>query len=296
MGKTKILTIGDTQDKTKLSSEEEYKLKQDKKAEKEVKKKAQEKKVHLPGQKGGERIKLVEAEPAEEVPSADAKVGVPGYPGTLWVGGSDKQVPQTKTKAKKVKVHGKKYLAARAKVDPTKTYSISEATQLVKETSISKFDGSVELHLVLNKDNVNQNVDLPNSTGKTKRVEVASEDTVKKLEAGKIDFDVLIASPATMPKLVRFAKLLGPRGLMPNPKNGTLVDDPKKSAEMFSGNSIRVRTEKEAPLIHLVVAKVSQPELEIEENIKSVINAVGPKTVTKAVISASMGPAIRLAI
>lgn len=287
MGKTKINIVSqDTEPKKVLSSEEEYKLRQAKKSHSAEATRDKAEKVHLPGLKGGERVKLAEAEPIEQVPPAD----------TMALASKQvSKVSQVKN-TKKEKVHGKKYLAARSKVDPTKLYSPSEAIQLVKETSISKFDGSVELHMVLVKDDVNLNVDLPNTTGKTKRIEIASDETVKKLEAGKIDFDILIASPATMPKLVRFAKLLGPKGLMPNPKNGTLVDNPEKAAEKFTGNSIRVKTEKDAPLIHLVVAKVSQPEAEIVENIKSVINAVGPKTVNKAVISASMGPGIHLAI
>lgn len=191
---------------------------------------------------------------------------------------------------------GKDYLAARSKVDPTKNYSLAEAAKLVKDASYSKFAGSVELHMVLNINTLNTRIELPHSTGSAKKVEITSDDTVKKLQAGKIDFDVLLASPQTMSKLVPFARLLGPKGLMPNPKNGTLIDNPEKAVEKFSGNAINVRTEKSAPLLHLVVAKTSQPESEIEDNIKAVISGIEAKNIEKAVIAPSMGPSIRLAL
>lgn len=189
----------------------------------------------------------------------------------------------------------KKYNAAREKVE-AKPYKLSDAVKLVRETSYSSFPGSVELHLVLTEGTVNSRVELPHSTGISKKIEVADDETVKKLTSGKIDFDVLITTPAFMPKLVPFARLLGPRGMMPNPKNGTVVDDPKKAMASFSGNAVTVKTEKSAPLVHLVVAKTNQPEAEIEANIKSVIDNVGAKKVAKAVISASMGPGIQVQV
>lgn len=194
------------------------------------------------------------------------------------------------------KQHGKKYLAARTKVDPQKAYPPEEAAKLAKETSISRFNGSVELHLVLNKENLNTTLELPYSTGKTKRIEVATDETIAKLKEGKIDFDVLLATPQMMPKLVPFAKLLGPRGLLPNPKQGTLVNDPEKAKEKFDGKSLQVKSENKVPLAHLVIAKVSQPEEEIATNLKTIIETVGPRNVKKAVVSASMGPGIKVVV
>ena len=236
------------------------------------------KKVHISGLKGGQRVKIVEGAPEKVV---------------------EEQVTRKQplmTKSTKARTRGKKYKAARAKVDPKKTYSLDDATKLVKETSISSFPGSVELHIVLVKDKVNAQVELPHSTGKSKRVEIASDDTVKKLQAGKVDFYVLLASAAMMPKLVPFAKLLGPKGLMPNPKNGTLIDNPEKAAEKFRGNLLNIKTEKSAPLIHTVVGKVNQPENEIEDNIKAVVNSIGIKQIKRASISSSMGPGIKIAL
>lgn len=266
MGKTKVQVINE-------GGKQEEKKRKKKKTQKE------EKGVRVPGLKGGERVVAVEAEPVQEESEKPEKEG------------KETASPKVRKEARK---RSKKYLAARSKIEPDKAYPLAEAVKLAKETSISSFDGSIELHLVLDKDNTTEDVELPHPTGKAKRVEIASEETVKKIEAGKIDFDVLLATPSVMPKLVPFAKVLGPRGLMPNPKNGTLVKDPKKATSSFGENKIRVKTEKGAPLTHNVIAKMSQPEQEIVENAQAILKAVGEKKVKKAVISSTMGPGIRV--
>lgn len=232
-------------------------------------------KVHIAGLKGGQRIKAIEAETIpEEV--------------------TEEQKAEKKTKAPKVR--GKKYTEAKAKINPTKLYPLKEALALVKETSYSKFDGAVELHLVVKKTGASARVTLPHTAGKEKKIEIASEETVKKLTDGKIDFDVLLATPEMMPKLVPFARLLGPKGLMPNPKNGTLISDVKK-ADSFSGKTLSVKTEKEAPLIHTVVGKVSQADKELVENSEAIFKSLGgTKQIIKAYAKASMGPSVKIAI
>lgn len=232
-------------------------------------------KIHIAGLKGGQRIKAVEAESIPEEVKEEKK-------GTK--------------EAKPPKARGKKYLEAKAKVKATSLYPLEEAIKLVKETSYSKFDGSVELHLLVKKTGISANVALPNSAGKEKKIEVASDSTVKKLTEGKIDFDVLLATPDMMPKLVPFARILGPKGLMPNPKNGTLISDVKK-AKGFSGNTKTLKTEKEAPLIHTVVGKVSQKNSELAENVEAIFKALGgTKQIVKAFIKASMGPSIKIKV
>lgn len=236
------------------------------------------KKVHIAGLKGGQRIKIVESEvvktSGEEPSEALAKEAgkVPREP----------------------KVRGKKYLQSKSKIDRNKLYSIADAIKLVKESSYSKFDGTMELHLVVKKTGTSAQVTLPHSAGKAKRVEVANEATIKKLEKGKIDFDVLLATADMMPKLIPFAKILGPKGLMPNPKNGTLISDIKK-AKSFAGNSVTVKTEKEAPLIHTVVGKTNQEDKEITANIQAIFQALqGTKQVSKAYLKATMSPSVKL--
>lgn len=237
-------------------------------------------KVRVAGLKGGQRVKVVEAAPTEEAPAV-----VEGE-------------AAKRTLEKKIveKVRGKKYVAAKGKFDREKLYKVSEAVKLVKGSSYSKFGGTMELHLVMKKAGTASQVALPFQAGKQKKVEIADEDTIAKLKEGKIDFDVLVATQEIMPKLVPFAKLLGPKGLMPNPKNGTLVPDLKK-AKSFSMESITLKTEKEAPLIHTVVGKNSQTDSEIVANVEAVLKAFGGgKQIIRAFIKSTMSPSVKLLI
>lgn len=204
----------------------------------------------------------------------------------------EKKKVEQKT-AKKPKSRGKKYQDAKKTIDNLKQYSIPSAVKLVKKTSFSTFDGSIELHLVIKKIGLTTNVDLPYQTGKQKKIEVASNKTIEKIKKEKIDFDILLATPSMMPKLVPFARILGPRGLMPNPKNKTVVKN-KEAAKKFSANSITLKTERKAPLIHTVVGKVSQKDKEIVENIKSILSAIGKKQIVKAFLTASMSPSVKI--
>ena len=259
MGKTKTAFIGDTLEAPKT-----------KKAQKAV-----SQKVRAPGQKGGERVKMIETEMPEILASE-----IPG-----------------KAAAAKRKLHirGKKYKEYRAKIDRTRLYTISEAVKLVKETSLSKFDGTVELHLVVRKAGLSAKVELPHSTGKTKKVEIADENTIEKLQKNKIDFDVLLATAEMMPKLVPFARILGPKGLMPNPKNGTIIKE-SKDAKKFSANTLQIRTEKKAPLIHTAIGKVAMEDKDIKENLESVIAAVSERQILKAYLKSTMSPSVKLQI
>jgi large subunit ribosomal protein L1 len=254
MGKTKTAFIGEE------DADKEKKHKQEK-----------PEKVHIAGLKGGQRIKTIEAEPIIE---------------------SETEATQEEKKAKKApKVRGKKYLEAKGKINIANLYSVTEAIKLMKETSFSEFDGSAEMHLTVKKTGTSVKVTLPHAGGKAKIVEVASDDTVKKLADGKIDFDVLVSTPEMMPKLVPFARLLGPKGLMPNPKNGTLLSDPKK----YAANTLTVKTEREAPLVHTVFGKVSQEAKELKENAEEIIRVLGGgKQIVRAYVKATMGPSIKL--
>jgi len=264
MGKKRIAIIGEESSSVKTTEGKE-------KHRKSLK---EEKGVHIPGLKGGERVVAVAAEPLPE-----------------------EQAPQeqkSEKKKKASKARGKKYLAKKIKIDPKKGYPLAEAITLLKETSYSRFDGAAEIHLVVAKKGISAEVSLPYFKGKEKRVEIASEETIKKIEAGKIDFDVLLSTPAFMPKLLKYAKILGPKGLMPNPKNGTITEKPEEAIKTYQKASLSIKTESSFPLIHAVFGKISQPEKELEENLKALLSAVGARNIRKAVIKATMGPGIRI--
>jgi large subunit ribosomal protein L1 len=201
----------------------------------------------------------------------------------------------TSTKRKEPKVRGKNYKQAKTKIDKNKIYTISAALELLSEMSYTKFDPTVELHIKTKKGNVNTSLTLPNSTGKSKKIELANEATIKKLKSGKIDFDVLLATGEMMPKLVPFAKILGPKGLMPNPKNGTLLKD-AKDAKKFSADKVTLKTEKNAPLIHTTVGKLSIDKEKLSQNIEAIFDSIGRKQIVSAHLAASMTPSVRVEI
>lgn len=203
---------------------------------------------------------------------------------------------EEKKSVKKVHVRSKNYKTLKAMVDVTKTYDLSDAIKLLREVSKVSFDPSVELHITLIEKSASKEIDLPHTNGKTRRIAVATDETIEKITKNIIDFDVLLASPDQMGKLVRFAKTLGPKGLMPNPKNGTVVPDPEKTAKAMAGKiSVTLKTEKDAPLIHTTVGKLSMSDKDLTENITAITSPYVGKF-TKIVLKSSMSPAIKLSI
>lgn len=275
MGKTRTAVVSGEAEPTK---KEPKKKREHKKTQKDVKG------VKIPGLKGGERIVAVDAGPVIKSDEEEGK-----KPATAET--------QKERKRREPKVRGKKYKEARAKVDKTKFYPLADAVKLVKETSYSSFDGTVEAHLVVKKQGLSVNVKLPYSTGKSRKIEVASNKTVEKLKKGKVDFDVLLATPDTMPLLVPFAKILGPKGLMPNPKNGTIVSNPSAEIrKLKSEKSTALKTERKAPIIHTIVGKVSQKDKELIKNTEAIISAVSKRQILKAYLASTHSPSVKLDI
>ena len=223
---------------------------------------------------------------------------------------------------------GKKYLEVLSKVDRTKLYTLDEAVKLVKETSISKFDGSVEIAMRLNLDTRKSDqqlrgaIVLPSGTGKEKRVLVVAKgdyakaakeagadfvgdtDILEKIEKENwLDFDVMIATPDMMPLLGKLGKVLGPKGLMPNPKTGTVTTDIAKAISDVKKGRVEYRTDSYGN-VHGLVGKVSFTEEQLKENIKAFVavilkskpSAVKGIYVKNISLASTMGPGIKLDI
>lgn len=195
----------------------------------------------------------------------------------------------------------KKYLAARAKVEPGKLYQLPEALTLIKELSITKFDGSVEIHLRLNKKKAKGStessrgvVHLPHGTGKEKKVVVLDEKMIDEIaKTKKLDFDICIATPKLMPQVAKIAKILGPKGKMPDPKSGTVTNDPKKVMEEIKSGKTEYRVDASG-IVHQMIGKVSWEDTKLAENAK-VVMAIYPKSrLNSAFVTASIAPSIPL--
>lgn len=209
---------------------------------------------------------------------------------------ADGETPTEVKKAKKKgRARGKKYQEKRSLVDKTKEYAVSDAVELVKKMNFTKFVGTVEAHLEVKEAGTNATLTFPHSTGKSVRVEIVSEEVLEKIGKGIVEFDILIARPEDMKDIAKFARVLGPKGLMPNPKNGTVTPTPDKRKKELEAGAVTLKTEKKAPLIHTVVGKLSMSEKELTENVQALLNAFDTKAV-KLYICASMSPSVRVAI
>ncbi len=214
---------------------------------------------------------------------------------------------------------GKKYLEALKQIDQKKTYSLADAVALAKKTSKTKFDASIEIHAKLGIDpkqgdqQVRGTVSLPHGTGLNKRVAVFVGNAEKEKEgeelisqigsSGKIDFDVAIATPDMMPKLAKIAKILGPKGLMPNPKTDTVGANVKQMVEEQKKGKVAFKND-DTGNVHVVVGKVSFDESKLVENATTFMDALKKSRpssakgnfIVKATMTTTMGPGIPLSV
>ncbi|KKS79106.1 MAG: 50S ribosomal protein L1 [Candidatus Beckwithbacteria bacterium GW2011_GWA2_43_10] len=187
-----------------------------------------------------------------------------------------------------------RYLVAKAKIDKTRFYPIEAAVKLLREVSLAKFDPSVEFHASLTGEKLSGELTLPHGSGKKVKVEIATEATLTKLNDRVIDFDILVAEPKIMPQLAKYAKFLGPKGLMPNPKTGTISDKPEEVKKKLEAGAFRYKSEPKAPLIHLTIGKLSFSDDQLIDNINTVIKTLQPKNLSLAHLCSSMSPSIKL--
>ncbi len=195
-----------------------------------------------------------------------------------------------------------KYKEVAQHVDRGTIYKLSDAVSLLPKLTIAKFDETVELHINTTDKGISGQMVLPHGTGKDTRVAIinpnadaaAADALIESIESGKINFDVLIATPDAMPRLARVARVLGPRGLMPNPKNGTVTPNPEEVAKKFAGGQINYKTESKFPILHLVVGKVSFGDKKLEENITTAIKTVQTKNIKNVTLKSTMSPGIKI--
>ena len=221
--------------------------------------------------------------------------------------------------------HGKHYVDAAKLVDSTKAYDVNEALELACKTASAKFDETVELHVRLGVDGrhadqqVRGAVVLPNGTGKNVRVvaickgdaakaaeaagaqEVGDDDLIAKIQGGYLDFDVLVTTPDMMGRVGRLGKILGPRGLMPNPKAGTVTPDVGKAVTDAKAGKIEYRLDK-TNIIHVPIGKASFTEEQLSDNFQAIMDAIvkaKPSSLKGAylrsvVLTSTMGPGVKL--
>ncbi len=220
---------------------------------------------------------------------------------------------------------GKRYSQAREGIDVNAVYALEDAVKMIKERAVAKFDESIEIAMNLGVDprhsdqNVRNVVVLPNGTGRSVRVAVfakgdkaeeaqgagadlvGADDLAEKVTAGQIEFDRCIATPDMMPVVGKLGKILGPRGLMPNPKLGTVTNDVAEAVQAAKGGQVQFRAEK-AGIVHAGVGKASFSNEALLENVRAFVNAVtrvkpnGSKGtyIKKVSLSSTMGPSVKV--
>ncbi len=274
--------------------------------------------------KAGKRSEKAQAEVAEKLEKEARKEA----------GDTSPQSPEAEARTKKgpkpvvrprIERRGKAYRKVAENVDSTKVYTLAEAMELAAKTNPAKFDASVEVHVRLGVDprqadqNIRATVSLPNGTGKTIRVAVfapeaehaaakkagadiiGDDDFLKQLDKEELNFDILVTSPQYMPKLGKYARLLGPRGLMPNPKSGTVATDVAKAVTEAKTGKVEYRVDKQA-IVHLSIGKVSFGADKLAQNAKAFFDSLQAQKpsslkgtyVKTTSVSTTQGPGIKV--
>jgi len=265
-----------------------------KKKEKEKKKKVEEEIKAKKFQK--EKTKAVEKEKTKAAQEVEEKEET-----KTEEKAEEKAKPNKKVKVGKAKIRSKKYQEINALIDHAKKYDLAEALELVKKTSLTKFDGNVEVHVrLLSKTGkpeiLRGMLKYPNPTGKTIKAVIIDEKVASEIEkTGKAQADIYITTPEMMPKIAKLAKILGPKGKMPNPKSGTIADNPEKVQKELEAGQVEYKSDQYGN-IHQVIGKVSADSKKLEENFNALLYILPKERITSVTICATMGPGIKAQI
>ncbi len=263
------------------------------------------------------------AKAIKETEEAEAKEARKATRAEAEAAEAEKPKVQAKPARSKLERKGKAFRKAAEQIEKDKVYTLTPALELATKTSPVKFDATVELHIRLGVDprqadqNIRDNLVLPAGTGKAVRVAVfadvedvakakkagadiaASDEFLQQLDKGVIDFDVLVATPAMMPKLGKYARTLGPKGLMPNPKSGTVTTDVAKAVAEAKAGRVEYRVDSTG-IVHVGIGKVSFGPAKLTENAKAILSSIKANkpaslkgTYVKSIyLTTSMGPSI----
>lgn len=252
-----------------------------------------------------EEVEEIEQTPAEEsvIEAAEEEVETPQAT-------EDKEPTKKVKKSKKpgkARGRGKKYQEAVKLVDRDQKYPLEEAVKLAQQASYSKFTGTLEAHINTAVKNLRGLASMPHLSGKSLRILAfgtgakeagadieGTEETLNEIDKGKINFDVVITTPQWMPKLAKAARILGPRGLMPNPKSGTITDNLEKAITELRAGKVEYKTEPNGKVIHLAVGKSDQAPEEVGVNIRSLYNTLGKSKVRQITLASTMGPGVKV--
>lgn len=270
MGKIRVKTFGDEE------QEQGEQRKQKEKREQKILRQAQDKDVAQ---------NAAEVSPEEKL--SEAKSAPAGKPVVA-------KSREARSGSARKKERSKNYLAKASLLDRKNKYSISEALDLIAQMPVSGWDETVELHVNTVRTGQFGTVMLPHGTGKRVVVAIASDALIAEIEKGKIDFDILLAEPEMMPKLARVARFLGPKGLMPNPKNGTVSKNPQSAAKQFENGQLAIKTEGKFPILHLTIGKVSFGKEKLTDNIEAILEVVKTQNIKNATLKSTMSPGVKI--
>ena len=285
MGKTKIALIDDAALKEEVSSKKKVKVSKEAKSEVAEASSAVESAQQIPSEQESESADQSAKPEDEQAAKQPKKAQKPG----------------------KSKPRSKKYQELTKDLDRSKTYPLTEAVDLAKKLSYSKFNGTLEAHINTAASGIRGLVSLPFASGKKLTILAfgkgaeesgadifGTDELIEEINGGKVNFDLVVTTPDWMPKLAKAAKVLGPRGLMPNPKNSTITSDLKKTVESFQSGKTEYKTEPKANVIHLGLGKIEQPTEELSANIKTLLQTIGKTRVKKVTLSPTMGPSVKV--